>query len=662
MSHRYTLTALAVASLFAQSAQSAGASPLSDDGTVIVTASRFSDAAPRVPANISVITREDIQSSPMLSLPELLKTRAGISVSSLSGQLGTDATVDLRGFGDSAGSNTLILLDGQRLNSIDSSGIDWASIPLSAVARIEIVRGSGSVLYGDRASGGVINIITDKSAKPRAEVVMTGGSFGYRSLDANAAGGAGSGYFNLTGHSAATDGWRQNNRADEWSLAGRAGQITGERDLYVDFATYGSWGRLPGSVFRSQFLTTPDMTRTPLDSQGRTGFRVRPGIMATISPTLTLEGELSFSQDRYHYSGYDFFYLSSYVLARKTDTWSMTPRVRWNHGLAGLGSETVVGVDYYDGKVRNNSFSSFSGFNAQGASQQSQAVYLQNVTALTSRLDLTLGARQHRVAQSVQDLASNTDQNTSRKQTAWDLGLATNLDAATRFYGRVGRTFRFANTDELFSYDPVAQASVFRGDLKPQQGTTREIGANWRGNEASARVSLYRMDLKDEIAYDGTTFANVNLPDTRRTGLEMEGQWKLARDWQARMAYSYTEGVFVGGGNAGNQIPMVPRNRATGELTWLGANLGKWSAVVTKVGQRRISGDAANIRDVDPGYTTVDVKATWDIQAWKLTARVSNLFNQRYSPFVGYSSNRAEYYYYPADPRSVFVSLGYSFR
>ena len=77
--------------------------------------------------------------------------------------MGIDATIDLRGFGDTANSNTLILLDGQRLNPIDSGSISWSTIPLANIERIEIIRGAGTVLYGDRATGGVINIITDKS-------------------------------------------------------------------------------------------------------------------------------------------------------------------------------------------------------------------------------------------------------------------------------------------------------------------------------------------------------------------------------------------------------------------------------------------------------------------------------------------------------------------
>ena len=79
---------------------------------------------------------------------------------------GRQQSVDIRGFGETGALNTLVLVDGRRVNEIDLSGVDWSQIPLDQVERIEIVRGPGSVLYGDNAVGGVINIITKRPEKP----------------------------------------------------------------------------------------------------------------------------------------------------------------------------------------------------------------------------------------------------------------------------------------------------------------------------------------------------------------------------------------------------------------------------------------------------------------------------------------------------------------
>ncbi len=653
---RFTALALAVAS-FSQPVFAAD----SEAATVIVTASRFAETEPRLPANISVITREDIRSSPLLSLPELLSARAGIGVSSLYGRLGTDATVDLRGFGDSAGSNTLVLLDGQRLNPLDAASLNWSSIPLASVSRIEILRGSGTVLYGDRASGGVINIITDKSAKPGVNAQFTGGSFGYRALDVHGAGGDGATYVNLTGHVAGSDGWRQNSRGDEWNVAGRVGNAVDGREVFADFALHRAASGLPGAVFRNQYLTTPDMSRSPLDNQTRDGFRLRPGFAIRLAPGLESEGEVSYSRNRYHNYSYNFTFGSSYVLNSVSDTWSVTPRLRWRHGLGTLTSETVFGLDYYDGKVGNDSLSDFFGVttNTQRASQQSHAFYVQNVTGLTSDLDLSLGVRSQRMKQAALDMGAGMSDAAARRLNAWEIGLTAQATQTLRFYGKAGRTFRFPNTDELFGYNPITFQSIFRGDLRPQQGDVQELGARWRVGDASAQMSVYRMNLRDEIAYDGiNAFANVNLPDTRRQGLELEGQWLFARTWSLRLAHAYTEAVF----QSGASVPMVPRNRLTADMGWRGGEWGNWNALVTHVGRQRVSGDTLNVRETDPGYTTVDLKAGWDIQSWKLSGRILNLLNRRYAPLMGYSTTYNDYYYFPADPRSVFVSLEHRFR
>lgn len=629
---------------------------------IVVTATRFAETDPAVPANVSVITRQDIQSSPAMNLPDLLRTRAGINVVSLYGQMAINASVDLRGFGDSATSNTLILLDGQRLNPVDGGGILWSSIPLDSIARIEIIRGSGSVLYGDRASGGVINIITDKSAKPRADVAATLGSNGYKAADAHAAGGSGNGYFNLTAHHAETDGWRRNSQADESSFSGRAGHRNGSSDLYVDLSAYQDSSGTPGAVFSQQFQIQPDMARFPYDNQKHDGIRLRPGFTIALNSDLDLEGEVGYVKD--HYQGYSFTAagVSSYTSDRTNETWSITPRLRWRHGIGGHNSETVLGLDYYDGRIGNDTWSSYSGGNRQGASQTSQAFYLQNTTGLTDSLDLTLGARTQTVRQSAYDIGAGMDSSARRTRNAWEAGLSERLSASTRIYAKVGRTFRFPNTDELFGQDPFTWATIFRGDLKPQQGTIREVGGAWRTTAASLSAALYQTELTDEIAYDGTSYSNVNLPKTRHQGLELEGRLKLSANWQGRLAYAYTDATYREGSNAGKQIPSVPHEHATLELSWQGGRAGTWSTLVNYVGKQRYSGDDANTLATAPGYTTVDLRADWDLKPWKLAARVTNLFDRHYATAVGYSTWYSDYYYYPADPRSLFLSARYDFR
>ena len=74
----------------------------------------------------------------------------------------------MRGFGIFGDQNTLVLLDGRRISENEQTTVNWSAIPLAAIERIEILRGSGAVLYGGGATGGTINIITKAPRAGRA--------------------------------------------------------------------------------------------------------------------------------------------------------------------------------------------------------------------------------------------------------------------------------------------------------------------------------------------------------------------------------------------------------------------------------------------------------------------------------------------------------------
>lgn len=653
-------TALAVllANAFAATAQTP------DDATVVVTATRFSAADPRIPATISVITREEIRTSPALNLPDLLRTRAGVNVTPLYGNLGIDASVDLRGFGEIAGSNVLVLIDGLRINPIDSGNLVWSTIPLDSIQRIEIQRGAGTVLYGDRASGGVINIVTDKSGQPRAAVSATVGSHGYNGLDAYAAGGNAAGYANIFAHAAAAGGWRSNSQQDQQSVAGRVGRYVDSGEIALDYAAYKESTGLPGYLVTAAYQANPRGALAPFDSQRRDGYRLRPGVKLQFSDSLSLEAELGEAKETQHWNMVSWGSVSD----RDKRTRSLTPRLRWNHGFGNLASETVFGYDYYDGKVDSRSTSA----PVQWAAQTSTAYYVQNSTALTDAWTITAGGRSQRMDQRVhQDAYASwftpvMDGGSVRSQSAYDLGASYSAQG-WRVYGKVGSTFRFANTDELFGYDFVTFNPVFAGDLKPQHGAVQEIGGDVRLGQVKLRGALYRMDLKDEIGYDSTVGpmgANINFDPTRRQGLEMEADWRIDAQFKTRLAYAHTDADFRAGPYAGHAVPLVPHNKTSLQLTWNTGSAGDYSAVVNAVGKRPFGGDRAESQGKLPAYATVDLLGSWDMKPWKLTARLLNAFDKRYAAYAGYATylNPPDRFYYPADGRTLSMTLGYAFK
>ncbi|PWB43647.1 MAG: hypothetical protein C3F19_02705 [Rhodocyclales bacterium] len=654
MHFRHRAAALAIAALFHPSSHAAA-----DEATVIVSATRFADADPRVPANISVITREDIRNTPAFDLPAVLRNHAGVDVRTLYGSLGVDAAVDLRGFGDTAASNTLILVDGQRLNPIDMGSISWSAVPLESVQRIEIIRGAGTILYGDRASGGVINIVTDKSGRPRAAVTVTAGSFGHRGVDAHGAAGNDRGYFNVFAHHAETDGWRRNSQQDQQALSGRAGVYVGAGEVFVDWAAYKDSSGLPGYLRRAAWRTDPRSSASPDDWQKRDGHRLRPGVKLPLTDALTLEAEVSSEREDQHASYVSFGSRSD----RSKDMLSFTPRLRWRHGLGGLASETVLGLDHYDGDVDAR----YTTAPRQTAAQTSTAAYFQNTTSLTEAWAVTLGGRSQRMDQSAhQDayapwFSPAMDGSATRRRNAWDLG-ASYSGQGWRAYGKLGTTFRFANTDELFSFNPLTGNPAFAGDLRPQHGRIGEIGGSASLGPVQARAALYRMQLKDEIGYDGAAGANVNFDPTRRQGLEAELDWRIAESLKAKLAYAYTDAEFRSGPYEGKRVPLVPRDKLTLQLTWDAGRAGSYSAVANHVGSRRYSGDFSNLRGTLSGYTTLDLQAAWNLKPWTVTARLLNALDKRYAPYAGYSPWIADHYYYPADGRSFHLSARYDFK
>ena len=140
---------------------------------ILVTATRAPASTLDVPAQVTVITREDIDSSPARNIAQLLDVQAGIA-SVDHGPAGALKTITIRG---STSSQVLVLVDGIRANNEQSGGADLSLIALENVERIEIVRGGASALYGADAVGGVVNIITRRESRNRLKLAFENGSY-----------------------------------------------------------------------------------------------------------------------------------------------------------------------------------------------------------------------------------------------------------------------------------------------------------------------------------------------------------------------------------------------------------------------------------------------------------------------------------------------------
>lgn len=654
------------------------AQALAQEDAVVVTGTRFPEKRLEHPIGVTVITREQIRSSTATSLPELLSRYAGINVRNNTGS--PDVAVDLRGFGASGDQNTLVLLDGQRLNDIELTPVRWSAIPLDAIERVEIQRGGGAVLYGGGATGGTINIITRSpiAGAKRADVSLSRGSYNTNELQAA---------FNLAGSNTGislsanqhdSDNYRANNRLEQGSVLGDL-RWTGDRaGLVFKFGLDNQSLRLPGARSAAQLASDPRGTATPND------YSARDGQQATLSGRYAFDAaefaiDLSYRDTRRtgffdDYSGFGF----STFTDTHAKVWSLTPRMKLPYRMLGRDNVLIFGMDADSWDYRGLRAARFELLGTPqvdlAATQKDRAYYAQNHTALSSATKLTLGARLQQVEIAADDRANpagyaNATQRRSPR--AWEIALRHKLDAALALYGKLGASYRVATVDEIYNQfgGPVFDSIVT--PLEPQTSRDQEIGLEYKGAGGRLRASLYRMDLRNEIHFNALTFTNMNLSPTRREGFELEGRRTLGERVDLFASYTHAravfrEGVYVDaltGGSvelAGKNVPLVPRNSAKLGLNWRPAENTQLSAAITYVGRQYFDNDQANTY---PGqmasFLTADAKLSRVIGAWTLTAVANNLTDKTYYTYAIRNGAGTSFNAYPMAGRNFLLTVAY---
>jgi len=127
---------------------------------VVVTATRTERSVKDIPAQVEVITEEEIKDFPVSNIDDLLRSAANVYVNRSWGIFSKNSAVTMRGLQSS--DRTLILIDGVPKNKLSGGSVNWHNINPDIVDRIEVIKGPASALYGTNSMGGVINIITKK--------------------------------------------------------------------------------------------------------------------------------------------------------------------------------------------------------------------------------------------------------------------------------------------------------------------------------------------------------------------------------------------------------------------------------------------------------------------------------------------------------------------
>jgi iron complex outermembrane receptor protein len=330
---------------------------------VVVTATRDAEEVSRVPASVTVITKEDIEQSNARATVDLLRDEVGVAVRDFYGN-GKTASVDIRGFGESSPLNVLVLVDGRRVNEIDLSGTDWTQIPIDQIERIEIVRGPGSVLYGDNAAGGVINIITKRPEKPfSARGAGAVGSYQYSKGTGSAGGTWGPLSAVLNAGYNSTEGYRDNGLLRAKDVGGK---IIYDLNDNVSFNLGGSVHEdkegLPGGLTLAQIhslgrraTVNPDNTAKTDDGYGLLGTKIK------LPDFGRMEADLSY-RHREVESFLDFPE-SSYTdrEEKRLRTLGFTPKYVLDKPLANFANKLILGYDFYRSNAKVDSNTIFFG-------------------------------------------------------------------------------------------------------------------------------------------------------------------------------------------------------------------------------------------------------------------------------------------------------------
>jgi iron complex outermembrane receptor protein len=640
---------------------------------ISVTSSRLGDGI--TGASTTVVTAEEIAHAPQSTLSDILSKYAGVQTSSFYGGVnGVGTTVDLRGFGVTGPSNTLVLVNGRRLNDWDLPGVDLSSIDRNSIERIEITRGnSGAVLYGDGAVGGVINIVTKNGVgkAPSARVEAGFGSFNTKegNVSANASSGPLSASINAS--AIQSDGWRINNKLSQKAGIGDFRYQTDQGSAFFTVSTDDQKVRLPGPRNVTEMLLDPRGTGTPFNYSEKTGFSVTTGAtrMLTDGVELIVDGGV---RQKDQIGGFFAFGSGNYIVSDLT-TASLTPRLKIDRTFFGMPMHILTGIDLYntDYQSKRSQFQGQRPIHIYDLEQRTMAAYWQQTVTVLPTTDISFGGRiqrNHVAATDVYDpLAPQGFSNpqglpldTTETNRAFHLGFEHRFNDVFAVFGRHAQSFRLPNLDERVGASPIFTVTNFA--LKTQKSHDLEAGVKFNAGPLYIQSSVFDMRLTNELHLSPITFANENFDPTRRRGWETSTRFRVAENVTLNGSLTLLRARFREGPFANKNVPVVSRATGSAGVTW--GIIDKrlvFDGTVRYVGQRYLDSDEANAGVYKiPAHALVDVKLSGEIDRYFYSFSVQNLLDRTYFNY-GLDEGFGFYQFYPQPGRTFMAKAGVTF-
>ena len=656
-----SVAALALmAALFLSRPVSSLAAPTVDIERIVVTSSRTDEAVNRTPRFTTILDAEDIAATNARSITDLLRTVSGVVVRDYTGT-GKSVNVDMAGFSEAAPSNVLVLIDGRRVNAIDLSNTDWSQISLSQVERIEIMRGAGSVLYGDNASVGVINIITKKGkGKPGVSIETKGGSFDTWGVAAETSGEMGPSSFRLDAETFDTRGYRMNsalNRQDFGLELGREIREGWHADLTAGHHQdkYG----LPGALSENNLITLGRRaTIYPDDNAETQDSFVDLGIRADGDERGVFEIRASARK-----RDVDAAYTSSFWRNKnRIVTTGLTPKYTLKGKVGSHLNTLILGCDVYraEDDIEDGAFAGPQ--DHLEITKTSWGLYAIDQFSLTDKLSVKAGARREAASYDFRQYALVRNKaERDLGDEVFQAGCVYALAPESSVYLDVAQSFRHPLVDEFFTSNTWGFGGL-NADLGTQRGRDIETGIRHSFSERlSGQVNYFQHDIENEIYFDPLIFQNTNYDKTRHQGAVCEGRWAATDRVEVRANYTYTYARFGEGDFEDKMIPAVPKHKSSLRMDWHATEALYLDFLLTYVSEMYLISDLENAYARMNDYVTVDVKTRYLWKGAEFFVGVNNLFDAEYSEYGVVSNFAATRNFYPSPGRNVIAGCRVKF-
>ncbi len=613
-----------------------------------IATSRFQTSINNAAIHHRVITAEQIKASNTTTLSQLLALQGGIYIRDLYGITGTQSSADMGGFGTAASHNVLLLLNGRRINDIGPNSANLATLPLNSIARIEIIQGSAAVLYGDNATAGAINIVTQNGfGQPRTRINASTGSYKTQQLGISHSQSLGSGsdlYIAATG--LRSDGYRADNDFDQKSITAELNRSDLEFDYGFRFNGNYEDQTLPGALSESTFWQDPRAATSQREQASQNRNAAEVYLVAD-----RYAGELSVSHKRLESD-------LNGTIESDLSSWSATPRLT----LAGGGHDVIAGLDVYYSAVDSFTNTGPTSANSSLTSRTSYALYATDSYALGSRTNLSAGLRQQWANLGIDNsnltTLAATNQSQKERVSAWNMGVNHRFSSDIQGYIRWAESFRFPVLEEMWDGNDGSISLLI-----PQTGHHIELGStvaiDW---QSQLEIHLFQMRLNNEIVYDPTTNQHSNYSDdTRHRGLNLNLRHQLTPGWLANLGYGWRAASYDAGNRAGKTPPDVAKHilslRNMVEIN----DHSNINADLLYTGKRYFSGDVDNNARQMPSHAQINLSYHYQLARWSARFSINNLTDKAVVDAGSYNPVDSSIGYYPLPGRSYTLTAGTEF-